>query len=492
MVLQSSGTISINDLVTEFGGSAPHSLSEYYRGGGLVPDTATNANIPTSGQIDMNDFYGGDVISGPATGALYTMGIHCTYDSKFGGFVGHDLLQQGYYRNAGAGPVVTSDAENVETVMQQVSDTSTDWKYISYYSTLNGLGVKSNDTVWVVARQNIADTSTSDNIVTPYETLVGGPGQYGYRGKPFQIFSNNVEKASMTTMGVSTIRTDGRGWTSGANFVYGAASGWLGTNDPSTTTTTSPIQLSGSATNWKTLGMGAGTRTDGKLWTWGANGSGITSVGGLLGVGSSNFSLAYSVPTQLGTATNWDRVQAEFIRNFASKTDGKLWHWGFNTSQYYGGSAPPGTISQAHSPTTPTEVAVGGTWDYFDGLHAVKTDGRLWTFSAENTAQSVGGVTHSTPVQVIGGGTTWDFPNWDEFMHGGWNVYPAPTWMKTDGRAWSITHQSWAQSDGSTKYMDPTGTTYTAAPTFTPRQLQGSRTDWVQVFHTGYAWLGIR
>ena len=39
MTLPSSGAISIGDLVSEFGGSAPHSLSEYYRGGSLVPST---------------------------------------------------------------------------------------------------------------------------------------------------------------------------------------------------------------------------------------------------------------------------------------------------------------------------------------------------------------------------------------------------------------------------------------------------------------------
>ena len=56
MALQSSGSISLNDIATEFGGSTPHSLSEYYRNGGLV--TANNTNVPTSGTIDFNDFYG--------------------------------------------------------------------------------------------------------------------------------------------------------------------------------------------------------------------------------------------------------------------------------------------------------------------------------------------------------------------------------------------------------------------------------------------------
>lgn len=60
MALQASGTISISDIATEFGGTAPHSLSEYYRGGGLVPDTGTNSGVPTSGAISLSDFYGAE------------------------------------------------------------------------------------------------------------------------------------------------------------------------------------------------------------------------------------------------------------------------------------------------------------------------------------------------------------------------------------------------------------------------------------------------
>ena len=45
-------------IATEFGGSVPHSLSEYYRGGGLVPNTPTNSAIPTSGTISIGNFYG--------------------------------------------------------------------------------------------------------------------------------------------------------------------------------------------------------------------------------------------------------------------------------------------------------------------------------------------------------------------------------------------------------------------------------------------------
>lgn len=60
MTLQTSGAISLNDLATEFGGTAPHSLSEYYAGGGLVPAGAsgTNGAVPSSGAISLSNFYG--------------------------------------------------------------------------------------------------------------------------------------------------------------------------------------------------------------------------------------------------------------------------------------------------------------------------------------------------------------------------------------------------------------------------------------------------
>ena len=56
MPIQSSGQISKQDIVDEFGGTAPHAMSEYYRGGSEVG--SGNTNVPTSGEIQMSDFYG--------------------------------------------------------------------------------------------------------------------------------------------------------------------------------------------------------------------------------------------------------------------------------------------------------------------------------------------------------------------------------------------------------------------------------------------------
>jgi len=56
MALPASGTITLADIQTEFGGSNPISLSEYYRGGAYV--TSNNTNVPTSGTISLSNFYG--------------------------------------------------------------------------------------------------------------------------------------------------------------------------------------------------------------------------------------------------------------------------------------------------------------------------------------------------------------------------------------------------------------------------------------------------
>lgn len=58
MTLPSSGTLTFSMIRDEFGGSNPVVFSDYYRGGGLVPDISPNINIPTSGTIKLSDFYG--------------------------------------------------------------------------------------------------------------------------------------------------------------------------------------------------------------------------------------------------------------------------------------------------------------------------------------------------------------------------------------------------------------------------------------------------
>lgn len=74
MPLPPSGTITIDDLRTEFGATGARGLGDFYRGGAFVPNTPTNASVPTSGTIQLSDFYGAS--AGPsAVGTLISTGI---------------------------------------------------------------------------------------------------------------------------------------------------------------------------------------------------------------------------------------------------------------------------------------------------------------------------------------------------------------------------------------------------------------------------------
>ena len=54
MALPSSGSLSMSQIAGEFGGSTPHSLSEYY---------GAADGIPSSGQISISNFYGKSAIT---------------------------------------------------------------------------------------------------------------------------------------------------------------------------------------------------------------------------------------------------------------------------------------------------------------------------------------------------------------------------------------------------------------------------------------------
>ena len=57
MALPDSGQISISQLRTNFGGSTPDGLAEYYRGGSNVADNAAKHLFRSLGAISFSDFY---------------------------------------------------------------------------------------------------------------------------------------------------------------------------------------------------------------------------------------------------------------------------------------------------------------------------------------------------------------------------------------------------------------------------------------------------
>ena len=68
MALPSSGPLTLANIQTEFGGSNPISLSEYYAGGAYVGagTSGTYGAVPSSGTISIQNFYG--TSSGPPPG----------------------------------------------------------------------------------------------------------------------------------------------------------------------------------------------------------------------------------------------------------------------------------------------------------------------------------------------------------------------------------------------------------------------------------------
>jgi len=67
VAIPTSGSISLDTLQTEFGGTNPIEIDEYYRGGLYVPNTATNTGVPLSGTISLGNFYGTSSAPPPPT-----------------------------------------------------------------------------------------------------------------------------------------------------------------------------------------------------------------------------------------------------------------------------------------------------------------------------------------------------------------------------------------------------------------------------------------
>jgi alpha-tubulin suppressor-like RCC1 family protein len=190
------------------------------------------------------------------------------------------------------------------------------------------------------------------------------------------------------------VRQDGTLWAWGSNY-----NGQLGTG--TTTQLLLPVQV-GTATTWQRVAAGSShsvaLRQDGTLWTWGANSY------GQLGSGNTNRQ-SVAVPTQVGTATDWQSIAGAQVNTLALRQNGSLWTWGSNAEGQLGdGSGFQLTPTQVAAPSTWRSVAAGQVFSA-----GIKTDGTLWTWGYNYYRQLGNGTdedAQSTPTQ-ISQATTW-------------------------------------------------------------------------------------
>ena len=288
------------------------------------------------------------------------------------------------------------------------------WKQVSngrYHTT----AIKTDGTLWTWGRNangQLGDNTTT-NRSTPVTTFVGG---------------TNWKQVSGGGYHTSAIKTDGTLWTWGQNSY-----GQLG--DSTTTQRNTPVQVFGSAINWKQVSSGGGhtaaIKTDGTLWTWGLSTSG--QLGDPIFLNRNT-----PIPTSTG-GTNWKQVSCGDSHTAAIKTDGTLWTWGRNL---YGqlGVNDSGTSFYR---TTPVTTFAGGTnWKQVSGgayhTAAIKTDGTLWTWGRNYNGQL--GVNDSAnrliPVTTFAGGT-----NWKQVSSG----YKNTAAIKTNGTLWNWGYNLYGQ-----------------------------------------------
>ena len=298
-------------------------------------------------------------------------------------------------------------------------------------------------------------------------------------------------------------------------FSWGAAAqGALGDN--STTSKSSPVDLSGGGNNWRQLSMGAsagaGVKLDGTLWTWGAGTYGVLGSGstasrsspqtttlagtdwkevsiskGSWGVNSGFFCAALkydgslytwgnNAKGQLGTNTttnrsspvstttinSWNHIACGTDHCIAVTSAGQIYTWGTNSSGQLGN----GTTASRSSPGT----IAGDAFDWvkvaagYGMSAAIKSDGSLWTWGSTGTFGALGdgsSIDRSSPGTVAGGGTTWE-----RVSCGGSSAAA----VKIDGTLWTWGLNSSGQlGDGSTTSRS------------SPQTTAGGGTNWKNV-----------
>lgn len=164
---------------------------------------------------------------------------------------------------------------------------------------------------------------------------------------------------------------------------------------------------------WGGARHGIALKSDGTVWSWGINFSGMLGDGTVSSCGPYPFSGCTNerhIPIQVhgagntGSLSSISAIMGGEQHNFALKSDGTVWAWGFNGF----GQLGDGTHSDRYTPVQvsglSSATALGGR-----GYHslAIRSDGTAWTWGFNTSGQLGNGtiISSSVPVQVIGLGS---------------------------------------------------------------------------------------
>lgn len=194
MPLPSSGPLSINDIAGEFGGSTPHSMSEYYAGGGLVPanTSGTFGQVPSSGQISIQNFYGTQALVAPT--APQSVTTSTDYEGTGGKIIvtwtapasGAPLTSYTVTASPGGSTQTVGGSTLTATFTGLTGGTSYTFSVYATNAAGNGPSATSSPRTALFGYQMLYDTpgTYTFNIPSPFSTgyvcCVGGGGGGGY------------------------------------------------------------------------------------------------------------------------------------------------------------------------------------------------------------------------------------------------------------------------------------------------------------------------
>ena len=327
--------------------------------------------------------------------------------------------------------------------------TATDWQNSSS-GKFNSFGIKMNGTLWGTGNNTNGALGINSNVLnTTVTTQIGS--------------ASNWKQVSGGGFFTLATKTDNTLWGWGQNDLYQMGNGTCCADR------LSPGQI-GTDADWKlaiactSARVGLAIKTNGTLWGWGGNGSGL--------IGESNIS-SRPYPTQIGTDSNWEMLATGAAHALALKTDGTLWAWGEGFNGQTGDTLPPTFFR-----SSPRQVG-SDTWIYiacgFQSSFGIKSDGTLWGWGRNDAGQLGDGTTverrlpvqigtdsdwvavaagyqHGVALKSNGALYTWGTNDFGQLGNGSTTPQPLPTYIAVAGCTLGVDE---VQGDAAAVYPNP-------------------------------------